>query len=216
MAAIRMRSDQIAAWLESELGARPDPAELPDGGKPEIDDRVVWSRRQFTKHVMPLLELRGYDVVDCQGRGEVPEWLDREVGVDYVLVRGREERWLAARVQRATEFSTFTVRVETYGQPAELQRIERAIERGGPFPELMLHAYLDRDEQRLARVAVAKTVDVVERARRYCNAGDRLRVAGADRLVFVYWHELELVWQWPENVRASPHHAGTINQMRSS
>lgn len=116
--------------------------------------------------------LRASEIIPCENEPErVACHLDISCGIDYILVSedGTFSRGIGCRFQEdrfGEKYRTFTVRKgRDSGAETEFEKRKKAIEKGGLYPYLTLHAYVDRERDRIDRLAVAKTDELID----YCE-----------------------------------------------
>lgn len=140
-------------------------------------DAVAKSMRKSMDYILrykdTILEaLSASDLIPCEGSdSELAKRLDMTCGIDYVLVSGdgsllkgvgcrfQEDRW-------AQKYNTFTIRKERdSGARTEFEKRKHAIKKGGLYPYLTMHGYIDTENDRIDRMAVAKTAELID----YCE-----------------------------------------------
>lgn len=113
-------------------------------------------------------------LIPCEGDDdEVAKHLDISCGIDYILVsrNGVVSRGVGCRLQPDTsnvKYRTFTIRKEREsGAKTEFEKRKFAIANGGLYPYLTMHGYIDTQNDRIDRMAIAKTSEIID----YCEKG---------------------------------------------
>lgn len=107
-------------------------------------------------------------LIACEGDvSEVAKHLDMSCGIDYVVVSidGSLTRGIGCRVQEdkyPVKYRTFTIRNKRdSGSKTEFEKRKNAIKSGGLYPFYTAHIYVDEKHDRIDRMAIAKTEDII-------------------------------------------------------
>ena len=128
------------------------------------DDDLALSMDMFDKLIRPVLPrlVRG-ECVRVEGRDEeIAQMLDKQIGIDALIVRDDVTFALGSRVQIDTGvWDTFTIRCERQsGHITELEKLKNAIKNEAMRPHLTMQAYVTNGE--LQSVAMARTADIID------------------------------------------------------
>ena len=128
------------------------------------DDDLALSMDVFDRLIRPVLPklVRG-ECVRVEGREEeIAQMLDKQIGIDALIVREDATFALGSRVQiNKGVWDTFTIRCERQsGHITELEKLKNAIKNEAMRPHLSMHAYVVDGE--LKSVAMARTKDIIE------------------------------------------------------
>jgi hypothetical protein len=128
------------------------------------DDDLELSMEMFDRLIRPVLPrlIRG-ECVRVEGRGEeIAQMLDKQIGIDALIVREDVTFALASRVQIDTGvWDTFTIRCERQsGHITELEKLKNAIKSEAMRPHLTMQAYVTNGE--LQSVAMSRTIDIID------------------------------------------------------
>ena len=138
-------------------------------------DSMLQSMDYINRYRDTIIKFLGAsNLIQCEGTDdEIARHLDISCGIDYILVSrdGSLSRGVGCRLQpdRGTsKYRTFTIRKERdTGSKTEFEKRKNAIAKGGLYPYLTMHGYIDTDKDRIDRMAIAKTQEIIE----YCEKG---------------------------------------------
>lgn len=130
--------------------------------------RNLEDMRRYKSEIIRILGAS--DLIACEGdESEVAKHLDISCGIDYLFVSRNSTLTygIGCRMQDDGQFGkrykTFTIRKERKsGHITEFEKRKAAIEKGGLYPYLTLHAYIDRTRDRIDRMALAKTAEIMD------------------------------------------------------
>lgn len=141
---------------------------MPDGFKTALSKSRIYVER-YKDDVLKVLH--GSDILPCEGEdNDTLRFLDGSCGIDYFVVHNRNgiTHTVASRFQTDTpqRYKTFTIRKSRdSGTDTEFKKRKLAIENGGIYPYYTLQAYVDEEHNRINRIAVALTEEII----RYCE-----------------------------------------------
>lgn len=138
-----------------------------------VKDDLKKSAEYVKRYEYTILKLlNASKLIACENKDdEVAKLLDRSCGIDYILVSedGHTSRGLACRLQEDRfneKYRTFTVRrSRDSGVETEYKKKKKAIEGGGLYPSLTLQGYIDTENDRIDRLAVVRTEELID----YCE-----------------------------------------------
>jgi len=161
----------------------------------EID--MKWSSKLFIESVWPMLPAvvgKG-DLMQMEGRPdrELALALDMRSGIDaWQLMANGQMRGIAARVQKAKDWSTFTIRLaRDSGAKTEFAKRYEAIHsrQGFVYPHLTIHAYAKTETGPVTSVGVCRTSDVIEFITRELH---KVRKASNATFATCHWVDMRL------------------------
>lgn len=110
--------------------------------------------------------------IPCEGADtELARNMDNACGIDYVLISKDKglSRGVGCRIQEdrwSKKYRTFTIRRgRDNGMKTEFAKRKAAIDGGGTYPYLTLQGYVDTANDRIDRLANAKTAEIIS----YCE-----------------------------------------------
>lgn len=185
------------AEMEQDATSRQKTLPLHNAEAAEWKKDLCWSNKAFVDLVWPIIskDCGGGDIkpVEIIKDNTLATDLDLLCGIDvWQTISGRGCVGIASRVQVDCGWHTFTVRNDRkYSKrKTEYQKRKEAIASCGQFiyPFLSCHAYVNKEKNKVVRIGLCKTVDLI-------NAIDRgdwfQQTTGTENFYCVYFNRVK-------------------------